>query len=65
MATILNAFNPDVLEELREKVETENRGASTTEKETKFKELTERVQSNAARVFMISCSNRLLFGITA
>ncbi len=48
---LLNAFNPDVIEDLRLKVETENAGASPLEKEEKLNQLQTALQNNAAKVF--------------
>jgi type I restriction enzyme R subunit len=48
---LLNAFNPDVLDDLRLKVETENAGAAPAEKEDKYNELVTALQNNAAKVF--------------
>lgn len=48
---LLNAFNPDTLEDIRAKVETENTGSSPVEKEEKYNELVTALQNNAAKVF--------------
>lgn len=48
---LLNAFNPDVLEEIETKVRTENTGASPAEIETIVKAETEKLQHEAAKVF--------------
>lgn len=48
---LLNAFNPDVIEDLRLKVETENAGASPNEKEEKFNQSITALHNNAAKVF--------------
>lgn len=48
---LLNAFNPDTLEDLRMKVEQENPGAAPVEKEENFNRLQTELQSNAAKVF--------------
>ncbi|MBC7862344.1 MAG: DEAD/DEAH box helicase family protein [Bacteroidia bacterium] len=48
---LLNAYNPDVLEELRIKVENENSGAAPEVKDEKFKQLTQALQNKAAAVF--------------
>jgi len=48
---LLNAFNPDTLEDLRLKVELENPGAAPIEKEEKFKALAAALQHQAASIF--------------
>jgi type I restriction enzyme, R subunit len=48
---LLNAFNPDVLEEIETKVRTENTGASPAEIETLVKAETEKLQNEAVKVF--------------
>lgn len=48
---LLNAFNPDVIEDLHFKVEAENAGASPAVKEEKFNQLQNALQNNAAKVF--------------
>ncbi len=48
---LLNAFNPDTLEDLRMKVEQENPGTAPVEKEEKFNRLQAELQNNAAKVF--------------
>ncbi len=48
---LLNAFNPDVREEIENKVKTENTGASPAEIETIVKGRTEKLQNEAAKVF--------------
>ena len=48
---LLNAFNPDTLEDIRTKVETENVGAAHTEKEEKYNALVTALQNSAAKVF--------------
>lgn len=48
---LLNAFNPDVIEEIESKVKTENTGASPAEIETLVKAQTEKLQTEAAKVF--------------
>lgn len=48
---LLNAFNPDVLEEINTKVRAENTGASPTAIETIVKAETEKLQNEAAKVF--------------
>ncbi|OQD46980.1 restriction endonuclease subunit R, partial [Candidatus Brocadia sapporoensis] len=48
---LLNAFNPDTLEDLRAKVEQENSGAAPAEKKAKFNRLKTELQNNAAKVF--------------
>lgn len=48
---LLNAFNPDVLEEIENKVRTENSGASPVEIETAVKAEAEKLQNEAAKVF--------------
>jgi type I restriction enzyme, R subunit len=48
---LLNSFNPDVLDDIRQKVEEEMAGAAPVQKEEKIKELQEELQRNAARVF--------------
>ena len=48
---LLNAFDPDVLEELREKVELENKGAAITDKEEIYASKVSDLQNKAAKVF--------------
>lgn len=48
---LLNAFNPDVLEEIETKVRAENTGASPAAIETIVKAETEKLQNEAAKVF--------------
>jgi type I restriction enzyme R subunit len=48
---LLNAFNPDTLEEIRLKVEKENPDAAPVVKEEKVKKLTEDLQNAAASTF--------------
>jgi type I restriction enzyme R subunit len=48
---LLNAFNPDTLEDLRAKIERENPVAAPVEKEGKFNQLQAELQNNAAKVF--------------
>jgi type I restriction enzyme R subunit len=48
---LLNAFNPDVIEEIENKVKTENTGASPAEIENLVKAEAEKLQSEAAKVF--------------
>jgi type I restriction enzyme R subunit len=48
---LLNAFNPDVLENIESKVKAENAGASPAEIETLVKARTEKLQNEAAKVF--------------
>lgn len=48
---LLNAFNPDTLEDLRTQVETGNAGAAPVEKEEKYIALVSALQNNAAKVF--------------
>lgn len=48
---LLNAFNPDVLEEIETKVRAENTGASPATIETIVKAETEKLQKEAAKVF--------------
>lgn len=48
---LLNAFNPDVLEEIENKVRTEMAGAAPVEIEAKIKARTETLQNEAAKVF--------------
>ncbi|MBS1681338.1 MAG: DEAD/DEAH box helicase family protein [Bacteroidetes bacterium] len=48
---LLNAFNPDVLEEIETKVKAENTGASPAAIETIVKAQTEKLQNEAAKVF--------------
>lgn len=48
---LLNAFNPDVLEEIENKVRTEMSGAAPVEIEAKIKAQTETLQNEAAKVF--------------
>jgi type I restriction enzyme R subunit len=48
---LLNAFNPDVLEEIESKVRTEMAGAAPVEIEAKIKTQTENLQNEAAKVF--------------
>ncbi len=48
---LLNAFNPDVLEEIENKVRTEMAGAAPVEIEAKIKAQTETLQNEAAKVF--------------
>jgi type I restriction enzyme R subunit len=48
---LLNAYNPDILEDLRLKVEQENPDAAPIEKEEKLKTLTAALQNQAASTF--------------
>lgn len=48
---LLNAYNPDILEALCEKVETEMHGAAPFDKGKKYKELETDLQNKAARIF--------------
>ncbi len=48
---LLNAFNPDTLEDLRAKIELENPGAAPAVKEERFNHLQTELQNNAAKVF--------------
>jgi type I restriction enzyme R subunit len=48
---LLNAFNPDVLEEIETKVRKENIGAAPVEIEAAIKAETEKLQNEAAKVF--------------
>lgn len=48
---LLNAFNPDVLEEIENKVRTEMSGVAPVEIEAKIKAQTETLQNEAAKVF--------------
>lgn len=48
---LLNAFNPDVLEEIESKVKTEMAGAAPVEIEAAIKTETEKLQNEAAKVF--------------
>lgn len=48
---LLNAFNPDVIEEIETKVRAENTGASPATIETIVKAETEKLQNEAAKVF--------------
>jgi type I restriction enzyme R subunit len=48
---LLNAFNPDVLEEIENKVRTEMSGSAPVEIEAKIKAQTETLQNEAAKVF--------------
>lgn len=48
---LLNAFNPDVLEEIESKVRTEMAGAAPVEIEAEIKAKTENLQNEAAKVF--------------
>lgn len=48
---LLNAFNPDVLEEIENKVRTEMAGAAPVEIEAEIKAQTENLQNEAAKVF--------------
>lgn len=48
---LLNAFNPDVLEEIENKVRAEMLGLAPVEIEAKIKERTENLQNEAAKVF--------------
>lgn len=48
---LLNAFNPDVLEEIENKVKTEMAGAAPVEIEAEIKTQTETLQNEAAKVF--------------
>lgn len=48
---LLNAFNPDVLEEIESKVRTEMAGAPPVEIEAEIKTQTEKLQNEAAKVF--------------
>jgi type I restriction enzyme R subunit len=49
--SLLNAFNPDTVEELHAQVEEEMKGAAPTEKEAKFNQAWKEIQDNAAKVF--------------
>ena len=51
MLKIMNAFNPDTVDELKAKVESELAGESPIKKEEAFKQLHEQLQNNAAKVF--------------
>lgn len=48
---LLNAFNPDVLEGIEDRVRTENSGASPAEIDAAVKVQTEKLQKEAAKVF--------------
>ena len=48
---LLNAFNPDVLEDISSKVELENIGEAPIEKEKKYNALVKTLQNEAAKVF--------------
>ncbi len=48
---LLNAFNPDVLEEIETKVRNANKGADPAEMETAIKAETEKLQNEVAKVF--------------
>ena len=48
---LLNAFNPDVLEEIESKVRTEKAGAAPIDIEAAIKTQTEKLQNEAAKVF--------------
>ncbi|HAZ01298.1 MAG TPA: restriction endonuclease subunit R, partial [Marinilabiliales bacterium] len=48
---LLNAFNPDVLEDIETKVRTEKAGAAPVEIEAAIKAETEKLQNEAAKVF--------------
>ena len=48
---LLNAFNPDVLEEIEIRINNENKGAAPIVIEAAIKEETEKLQNNAAKVF--------------
>lgn len=48
---LLNAFNPDVLEEIETKVRDANKGADPAEIETAIKAETEKIQNEIAKVF--------------
>jgi len=48
---LLNAFNPDTLEEIRQKVEQEFAGKPPIEKETRYNEQILKIQHDAAKVF--------------
>lgn len=48
---LLNAFNPDTIDELKTKVENELAGESPVKKEEAFNKLHEQLQNNAAKVF--------------
>jgi type I restriction enzyme, R subunit len=48
---LLNAFNPDLLEEIETKVRTEKAGAAPAEIEATIKAETEKLQNEAAKVF--------------
>jgi type I restriction enzyme R subunit len=48
---LLNAFNPDVLEEIETRINNENKGAAPIVIEAAIKEETEKLQNNAAKVF--------------
>jgi type I restriction enzyme R subunit len=48
---LLNAYNPDTLEDIRLKVERENPDIAPVEKEEKVKKLTEALQNDAAATF--------------
>jgi type I restriction enzyme R subunit len=48
---LLNAFNPDTLEDIRLKVENENPDIAPVEKDEKVKKLTENLQNQAASTF--------------
>ena len=48
---LLRAYDPDTLEDIRQKVEDEDPGAARTEKEEKIKKLTRGLQDSAASTF--------------
>ena len=48
---LLNAYNPDTLEEIRLKIDRENPDAPPVEKEEKVKKITEELQNQAASIF--------------
>ena len=48
---LLNAYNPDTLEEIRLKIDRENPDAPPVEKEEKVKKITEELQNQAASTF--------------
>lgn len=48
---LLNAYNPDTLEEIRLKIDKENPDAPPVEKEEKVKKITEELQNQAASTF--------------
>src|SRR3990167_5877578 len=51
LLTPMNAFNPDVLEDIETKVRTEKAGAAPIEIEAAIKAETEKLQNDAAKVF--------------